>query len=116
MKKTAQQKAIDNRANQLNPNNPAYYKSRMGNTPQKHNNNRNNQKTVVLHHHHNHYDQKPVGGQTRVCPICGAAGNVSFVKNSCKQYVRLIRTEIGKTTVLQCNSCGGTFKVKRQDY
>ena len=119
MKKTAQQKAIDNRANQLNPNNSAYYKSRMGNNPKKHtpqNNKNNNQKTVVLHHHHNHYDQKPVGGQTRVCPICGAAGNVSFVRNSCKQYGRLFRAEIGKTTVLQCNSCGGTFKVKRQDY
>ena len=120
MKKTAQQKAIDNRANQLNPNNPAYYKSRMGNTPKKHNNNNhnhhNNQKTVVVHHHHNHYVQKPIGDQTRVCPICGAAGNVSFVKNSCKKYVHIIRTEFGKTTVLLCNSCGGTFKVKRQDY
>ena len=39
-------KARDNRANQLNPNNPAYYKSRMGNQPKA--------KTKVVHHHHHH--------------------------------------------------------------
>lgn len=68
-------KARDNRANQMNPNNPAYYKSRMGNSPKKKSKNAksqewhgnssgkyqkpNNQrmpapKVKVVHHHHHH--------------------------------------------------------------
>ena len=38
--------ARDNRANQMNPNNPAYYKSRQGN------HSKGKSKTKVVHHHH----------------------------------------------------------------
>ena len=44
----------DNRANQMNPNNPAYYKSRQGN--QKSNKSHTHTNTIVrtevVHHHH----------------------------------------------------------------
>ena len=121
MKKTANQKAIDNRANQLNPNNPAYYKSRMGNKPKKNNydnkrNTRNNQKTVVVHHHHNHVVPNVGGPQTRVCPICGAVGNVEFLRNGCGRFGILTGTGIGSKTYLKCNSCGGTFHIKRKNF
>ena len=49
-------KARDNRANQLNPNNPAYYKSRMGNQPKA--------KTQVVHHHHHHHHNNNYVGVT----------------------------------------------------
>ena len=111
MQKTAKQKAIDNRANQLNPNNPAYHKSRMGNTPKKNN---DKPKTVVIHHHHNHIEQKTVGGQTRVCPICGAVGNVQYVSSTCGTFGRVTRTWIGSKIILHCNSCGGNFKIDRK--
>ena len=112
MKKTAQQKAIDNRANQLNPNNPAYHKSRSGNTK---NGKAQGKTTTIVVHHHNHSVKAPIGNQTRVCPICGATGNVSFVKNECKKFSHILHREIGKKTVLKCHSCGGTFSINRID-
>ena len=95
MKKTAQQKAIDNRANQLNPNNPAYHKSRMSSN----NNRKNQQKVIVIHH--NHTSKKNASDQTRVCPLCGCRG-------------RLLATGahgFGKAE-LYCRSCEGKFFVK----
>ena len=109
MKKTAQQKAIDNRANQLNPNNPAYHKSRMGNDHKKNTtqNNKsrkkNNQKTIVLHHHHHHNNGAPknANGQTRECPLCGGKGNLRATGfNLCSE------------AELRCGFCNGTFFVK----
>ena len=49
-------KARDNRANQLNPNNKAYYKSRQNNQSKKHHGGSKTTvyKTKVVHHHHNH--------------------------------------------------------------
>lgn len=105
MKKPAQQKAIDNRANQLNPNNPAYYKSRMGNDYKKHTpqNNKsykyNNQKTVVVHHH-NHSAPKTVNGQSRPCPLCGGKGNLYATG----------KHRFGQAQ-LCCRFCNGTFFV-----
>lgn len=102
MKKTAQQKAIDNRANQLNPNNPAYYKSRMGNSQKKNSNqnNKNNQKTVVIHHHHNYNAKKPVNGQSRPCHLCGCSGRLHATG----------KHRFGQAQ-MRCGSCGGTFFV-----
>ena len=45
-------KARDNRANQMNPNNSAYYKSRMGNTT------RSKTKVIIVHKHHHHHHAK----------------------------------------------------------
>jgi len=101
MKKTAQQKAIDNRANQLNPNNSAYYKSRMGNAQKKNKqNNKNNQKTVVVHHHHNHTSSKATSGQSRPCPLCGCRGNLYATG----------KHRFGQAQMC-CRSCSGTFFV-----
>ncbi len=59
-------KARDNRANQLNPNNPAYYKSRQGS------NSKGKIKTKVVHHHHHHGDNN-LGFK---CKCCGKAGKL----------------------------------------
>lgn len=55
-------KARDNRANQMNPNNPAYYKSRMGNAV------RRKTKVIVVHkhHHHHHHVEKPRTSNNRL--------------------------------------------------
>ena len=72
----------DNRANQMNPNNIAYYKSRMGNSAPKSKQNHKqntksahytqNTKNVKVVHVHNH-DQN-LGFR---CPVCGRAGGLS---------------------------------------
>ena len=76
-------KARDNRANQLNPNNPAYYKSRQGNQPKS--------KTKVVHHHHHHNH----GGSNQgfACKRCGKRGKL---------------TAIGYGW-MRCGYCGGEF-------
>ena len=69
MNYNAQKKAIDNRANQLNPNNPAYQKSRMGNqNKNKHNNHQSNNKP------------KNNNGQTSSCEICGVRGMLPAIR------------------------------------
>ena len=92
----------DNRANQMNPNNIAYYKSRMGNTPKKQTNTKSNQKkssnhytsntknvkVVHVHNNHNHTNQN-LGYR---CPVCGKAGG-------------LHTTMFG----MKCDHCGGRF-------
>ena len=70
-------KARDNRANQMNPNNIAYYKSRMGNFSAP--------KTKVVHHHHHHHN-----GKAFTCPFCGRQGT-------------LRTTFLGS---IKCNYCG----------
>ena len=66
-------KAIDNRANQLNPNNPAYYKSRQGS------NSKGKTKTkVVHHHHHHHHGDNNLGFK---CKCCGKAGKLISLGN-----------------------------------
>ena len=97
MKKTAQQKAIDNRANQLNPNNPAYYSSRMG-----------NQKTIIVNlkkNKNNRPQQKKPkrqssNGQTRRCTVCGFVGNVRATGDYYSGGVEL-----------RCGSCNANFWV-----
>ena len=78
-------KARDNRANQMNPNNPAYYKSRQGNQPKS--------KTKVIHHHHHHNH----GGNNQgfACPRCGKYGKIHVVP--------------GYSTYMSCGFCGGKF-------
>lgn len=51
----------------MNPNNPAYYKSRQGN--------KSKTKTKVVHHHHHHNH----GGKNQgfACPCCGKRGALS---------------------------------------
>ena len=107
MKKTAEQKAMDNRANQLNPNNSAYWNSRKGGKNKKKggNNSKNhhNQTTKVIHHHHHHnHKSSNNNGQTRACRICGARGCLKTTGF----YGLFGRIE------LRCSSCGGTFFVE----
>ena len=109
MKKTAAQKAIDNRANQLNPNNPAYYKSRMGSYSQKN----NNQKTVVVHHHHNHTSGAS-NHQTRLCPICGSTGHIQYLGTNRTALDKITRN--GGKVMLKCKDCGGTFHINRDSF
>ena len=106
MSYNAQKKAMDNRANQLNPNNPAYHKSRMGNTQSNKNKNHSNNhknnnqpKTIVIHHHHNN-KPKNNNGQTRSCEICGGKGRLS-----------VIGTGLFGKVQMRCGYCGGTFNV-----
>ena len=75
-------KARDNRANQMNPNNPAYYKSRQG----------NKKKTNVVHHHHHHHH----GGKNQgfACKVCGKRGKISSVYG---------------TSWVRCGYCGAEF-------
>ena len=94
-------KARDNRANQMNPNNPAYYKSRMGSSSKKnskktngndfykqqnkHTKN-NSTKVVHHHHHHNHVEREYIvttstpqpsdNSKVYVCPYCGTKGSL----------------------------------------
>ena len=78
-------KARDNRANQMNPNNPAYYKSRQGN--------KQKTKTKVVHHHHHHNHGSK--NQGFACPCCGKRGKLSawsFVGGD-----------------MYCGHCGSTF-------
>ena len=77
-------KARDNRANQLNPNNPAYYKSRQGNQPKA------TTKIVHHHHHHNH------GGDNQgfACKLCGKRGKL---------------TASAFHNKMRCGYCGGYF-------
>lgn len=79
-------KARDNRANQMNPNNPAYYKSRQGN--------KQKTKTKVVHHHHHHNH----GGNNQgfACPCCGKRGSLM----SSDYYVGY----------MHCGHCGSEFK------
>ena len=91
----------DNRANQLNPNNIAYYKSRMASTsPNKSNNksankNIHNNKTVknVTNVYHTH-TQNNLGYK---CPLCGRAGGLETAM-------------FGK---MRCKHCGGKFEKYR---
>lgn len=78
-------KARDNRANQMNPNNPAYYKSRQGNKSK-------NKNQVVHHHHHHHH-----GGNNQgfACPHCGKRGRIHVVP--------------GYNYYMHCGFCGGNF-------
>lgn len=76
-------KARDNRANQMNPNNPAYYKSRQGN--------KSVSRTQVIHHHHNHGR----GNQGFACKLCGKRGKLTHA------YLDYMR----------CGYCWGTFRV-----
>ena len=77
-------KARDNRANQMNPNNPAYYKSRQGN----HSNGKS--KTKVVHHHH-HHGNNNMGFR---CECCGKAGALTAAGYGW----------------MRCGYCGGIFK------
>lgn len=61
-------KQRDNRANQLNPNNPAYYMSRQISYKNK---SKTHTKTVVQHHHH--HDLQNLG---KPCKICGRRGRI----------------------------------------
>ena len=66
MKKTPQQKAIDNRANQLNPNNPAYYKSRIGSTyPTRKNYKQSKAATMHQNHFERHHLYNQVSGSSQ---------------------------------------------------
>lgn len=58
-------KQRDNRANQLNPNNKAYYQSRQSNQKKK-----GAGQNVVHHHHH---DSNNLG---KPCKICGRRGKI----------------------------------------
>lgn len=78
-------KARDNRANQMNPNNPAYYKSRQGS------NSKGKSKTKVVHHHHHH--NKNNGFR---CKCCGKAGKLYSVGTDSWGY-----------TIMACGYCGG---------
>ena len=83
-------KARDNRANQLNPNNPAYHKSRTGGA-KKHSggSKKSRNKTTIVHHHHH-------GGNNAGfrCKCCGKAGKLTSIYGS--SYMR-------------CGFCGGSF-------
>ena len=79
-------KARDNRANQLNPNNPAYYKSRSGNK-KKH----SSGGSTVVHHHHHHGGGNNIGFR---CQCCGKAGK--------------LRSAYG-SSYMTCGYCGGSF-------
>ena len=102
MKKTSNQKAIDNRANQLNPNNPAYYKSRMGNSQKKNNQQESQEqsKTIIIHPHHTYNAKKPTNSQSRPCPLCGCSGRLRATG----------KHRFGQAQ-MRCGSCSGKFFV-----
>ena len=81
-------KARDNRANQMNSNNPAYYKSRQGS------NSKGKSKTKVVHHHHHHNNNKNIGFR---CKCCGKAGKLYSVDDRCGW------------SIMRCGYCGGQF-------
>lgn len=93
-------KARDNRANQLNPNNEAYYKSRMGNknsNKSKTNSQKNHQQNHSTKVYHNHYHQsKPDNNLGRRCPLCGRAGKLTVGMFGYKMH---------------CGYCGGSYKI-----
>ncbi len=81
-------KSRDNRSNQLNPNNPAYYKSREG----------NGQKVIVV-------KQKPRSTNSNVgfaCPLCGKRGNFKAIYTGWDWD--------GDYNTMKCGYCGGQFK------
>ena len=90
----------DNRANQMNPNNIAYYKSRMGGTTKKQNSGNYNQqkKSTKNNYMTNNKNIKVVHvhqpkNEGYCCPICGKPGG-------------LHSTMFGS---MKCSHCGSRF-------
>ena len=79
-------KSRDNRANQMNPNNPAYYKSRQGSTSKP--------QVKVVHHVSSHSG----GNQGFACRLCGKKGKLSSTGRS-----------VGSEVLMRCGYCNGTF-------
>ena len=93
-------KARDNRANQLNPNNPAYYKSRMGNTKKSSGGGKkvSHSSTTIVHHHHHNNTSSPVNTNIGFrCKLCGKAGRLTAG-----------RSILGRK-IMRCGFCKGSF-------
>ena len=83
-------KSRDNRANQLNPNNPLYYKSRGSKTAQP-------KKSASPHPAKNTNS----GNKGKPCKLCGKAGKLRCTDT------------ISSEARMVCGYCGGSFWVKR---
>ena len=77
-------KSRNNRANQMNPNNPEYWRSRGLQVPR-----RNKVKVIVKKSH-------PKGNLGFACKLCGRRGKLSACNNSCYMF---------------CEYCRGIFRV-----